>query len=309
MFTPPFSSDAEVLTVTNISENYCQGYMQPHVSIRNNGANPLTSIDIIYTINSEDPIIYQWTGNLDFLESETVVLPESYFTVINTNTLNVAIENPGGQTDEYPKNNVLTMDIPKAPNANPTITLILKLDSHPEETTWEFKNSSGEVLFSGGPYSTAGQQIVQQFQFPDPDCYIFNIYDAGGDGLTGGGSYAIGFGSTIIVQGNAFGSKAEGQFTTGITGLEDLPAIQQVQVQPNPSKGISKLYLNIARETEISYSILNILGEQVQNIKIEQLNPGKHVYDIDLTGLDEGFYFVKVDSEEKTFIEKVILSN
>ena len=308
LFSPLYASDAEITGSSNISQNYCIGYMQPHITIRNNGSDNLVSVDITYTVNNEIPVTYQWTGSLAFLESETVILPESNFGVIDMNTLAISIENPNGQTDEYPNNNNRTLLIPKALESDPTVLLILKLDNNPEETTWEFTNSQGDVMYEGGPYTNAGQQIVEQYDFESTDCYTFNIYDAGGNGLTSGGSFAIGFGSTIIAEGNSFGSKAEGQFSIAFTGLDDNISTQSVKVFPNPVSDYLTLQINTMIEELVQYSVIDPLGRELYKYNEGIVPAGQKSYTIDFTTMNAGIYYISIKVGSQHTIEKIVLT-
>ena len=307
LFSPLYTSDAEITGSSNISQNYCIGYIEPHITIRNNGSDNLTSLDITYTMNNETPVAVQWTGNLAFLESEKVILPESDFGVIDMNTLSIDVQNPNGQTDEYPMNNTRSVVIPKALEADPTILLILKLDDNPEETTWEFTNSQGEVVYEGGPYSTPGQQLMEFYDFDATDCYTFNIYDAGGNGFTGGGSFAIGFGSTIIAQGNSFGSKAEGQFIISFTGLNDIVSNQSVQIYPNPVSDNLTLQINTINEAPIQYSVIDPLGRELYNIDKGIVPAGQKEYTINLNELNPGIYYINLKIGETVKVQKLII--
>lgn len=308
LFTPLYTSDVEVMGIKNISQNYCVGNMQPHVTIRNNGADNLTSVTITYTVNDESPVSFQWTGDLAFLESETVVLPESNFGVIDMNTIVVSIENPNDETDEYPQNNTRTVEIPKAIEAEPTMILILKLDDNPEETTWEFTNSQGDVMYEGGPYSTPGQQIFEQYDFDYTDCYTFTIFDAGGDGLTGTGSYKIGFGSTIVAEGSTFGSQSTGQFSIAFTGVADNVANQQVQVYPNPVSDNLTLQINTTGEETLKYSLIDPLGRELYEVNHGVVSAGQKDYLINFDDLNPGIYYISIEIGSERTLEKIILT-
>lgn len=308
MFSPLYSADAEITGSSNISQNYCIGYVQPHITIRNNGSDNLTSLDINYTMNNGTPTTYQWSGDLAFLESEMVVLPESNFGVIDMNTLTISVENPNEQTDEYPNNNARSLNIPKALESDPTVLLILKLDNNPEETTWEFTNSQGDVIHEGGPYTNAGQQIVEQYSFESTDCYTFNIYDAGGNGLTDGGSFAIGFGSTIIAEGNNFGDKAEGQFTVSFTGINDMDSNQSIEIFPNPVSDYLTLQINTSMEEQIQYSVIDPLGRELYKTNKGVVSAGQKDYTIDLSALNPGIYYISIEVGSQETIKKIILT-
>lgn len=308
LFDPLFATDAEIQGITNISQNYCVGNMQPHITIRNNGADNLTAAEINYTVNNGSPVTYQWTGDLAFLETTTIVLPESDFGVIETNTLVVTIENPNGEADEFPLNNARTKEIPKAVEADPTIIVILKLDDNPEETTWEFTNAQGEIIYEGGPYTTPGQQPLEFYDFESTNCYTFTIYDAGGDGLTGAGSFAVGFGSTIVVQGSSFGSKAEGQFNVSFTGVSDQVSNQNVLVYPNPVTDNLTLEINTDKTAAVKYSVFDPLGRELYKFDQAIVPAGQKNYNINLEELNSGIYYISVEIGSDHIIEKIILT-
>ncbi|RLD57730.1 MAG: hypothetical protein DRJ05_09210 [Bacteroidetes bacterium] len=304
--TPLYSNDAEITEISNISVSNCVGRFDPVIVLRNNGSDVLTSANITYTINNEDPVTFQWTGNLAFLESETIALDEAVFTVLDENTVNFEIEEPNGIVDDYPANNIKSIEISKGIEAEETITLILKLDDNPEETTWEFTNSQGDVIHEGGPYSTPGQQIFEQYEFVTTDCYIFNIYDAAGNGLDGG-TFAIGFGSTIIVQGSDFGSKDEGQFRVLFTGVDEIADNTGFSVYPNPVSNLAFVSLDLPGSENIDLNIYNSLGEVVYNIS-KTLSEGNHTLEINTSQFINGIYYINMNYGEKNYQEKIIVT-
>ncbi len=88
------------------------------------------------------------------------------------------------------------------------LTLTIVLDDYPEETTWEVV-ANGNVLASGGPYTTAGATETAALCLAD-DCYDFIIYDSYGDGICcawGNGSYELKEDATgnVVASGGQFG--------------------------------------------------------------------------------------------------------
>lgn len=65
--------------------------------------------------------------------------------------------------------------------------LSIVADNYASETTWDIKDSTGEVVASGGPYEdqTAGTEYVSNISLSGGD-YTFTIYDAYSDGLFDG---------------------------------------------------------------------------------------------------------------------------
>jgi hypothetical protein len=188
-----------------VPQAVCNSSIEPSVLVTNYGLLNLTSFAVVYSVNGGTQQTYSWTGNLANAESELVDLPAIDVSAAENNTIEVTLENPNGQADQFPQNNSKTNSFTNAMDVTSPVALALKLDDNPGETTWELKDSDGTVLYSGGPYSNAGQYVIEYFDLDEDGCYAFSIYDAGGDGLTGTGSYKLAYdGSRIFAQGYDF---------------------------------------------------------------------------------------------------------
>merc|ERR1712038_279965 len=65
--------------------------------------------------------------------------------------------------------------------------LELSTDIYPAETSWDIKNSAGEIIFESEGYLET-DKFVHRKCLEDPnDCYTYTIYDTYGDGLSAGG--------------------------------------------------------------------------------------------------------------------------
>ncbi len=97
------------------------------------------------------------------------------------------------------------------------VFVTINLDNYPGETTWQITNSGGSVVASGGPYSGAGSQVVEDACLVD-GCYDFTIFDSYGDGICCGygiGDYEVTSGGTVLASGGAFGSSETTNFCLG----------------------------------------------------------------------------------------------
>ena len=132
--------------------------------------------------------------------------PGSYFVSICGDTI-IDYPNPSFTTGLY-SNRIVPQCLPNPPPIGPCVPAMvnINLDQFQNETTWEITDTSGTLLYAGGPYSQAPDY---QPQF-EPVCLptgplLFTIYDSYGDGLAGslwggndGSYYLIQCGDTIV---------------------------------------------------------------------------------------------------------------
>jgi hypothetical protein len=89
------------------------------------------------------------------------------------------------------------------------LTLEILLDNFGSETTWAlYDNSGNTTVASGGPYANdiGGTTVIEQLCLQEL-CYRLEVYDAGGNGLEGGGYVLRDAGNRRIIVGNGlFGS-------------------------------------------------------------------------------------------------------
>ncbi|MEQ8706669.1 MAG: zinc-dependent metalloprotease [Phaeodactylibacter sp.] len=101
--------------------------------------------------------------------------------------------------------------------AGQEVELAIVLDAYGIETTWEIRDTSGELQYSGGPYpnSTNGTEINETLCLKE-GCYVFEIRDTYGDGICcdfGEGFYTlIDTSGLLLATGGAFGTGEEVNF-------------------------------------------------------------------------------------------------
>lgn len=277
----------------------CNNSFEPAVEVTNLGINDLVSLDVIYQVDDEPEISYGWTGNIPYSESEVIDLPDIDYSVINSGTFTVHLENPNGQEDEFLYNNMRSTTILEAENVSSPVTLVLKLDDFPEQTSWELLGSDGIVLYSGGNYPDPGIFITETFDLAETDCYTFKIYDSYGDGLTGTGLYKLMYGNTIFQTGKEFGFKDEVEFGIGLTDAPDILAKYNTRVFPNPVSGI----LNIETNKPCNVEFLDLNGKAILSQSVFKDNQ-----QVDVSNLPSGIYYLRIDGENGVEFRKIVVS-
>ncbi|MEN8225325.1 MAG: T9SS type A sorting domain-containing protein [Bacteroidota bacterium] len=303
--------DASLSQVSNLPEKSCAGSFEPIFVLRNNGNEDLTSTTIQYQVNGGPLSTYEWTGNLAFLEQETIELDEITFTPGDENILKIYSENPNGQPDQYPLNDTITHIVPDADITPSLVSIILRTDSKPGETTWEILDADGTVVHSGGPYSTPSQMIQEDFQLDDLSCYQFYVYDAGGDGLAAPGFFALYYGSNqYILQGMGdFGFVRGTDFSTDDdTGIEEVIANTEVKIYPNPFSNYTNIAINTVEVSHIKVNMYNILGELVYESDEGVHAAGEQLIKVNGEGLPNGIYFVQLLVNEQVITKRVTIA-
>ncbi len=290
-----------------IPQAVCQNIITPKIKIANNGTEAITSLNIIYDINGGTPQTFAWTGNLSSFEEEIVELGEMNLPAGESYTFHVQLENPNGNTDEFPANNSRSKLIETAQNVTSPVSLVLKLDDHPAETSWEVLDPQGNVIYEGGNYTTPNQIIIQQFDLENDGCYSFIIYDEGGDGLTGMGQYKIAYnGSTIFAEGYGFGFEDQVQFGIGLTGTNERIEQATFTMYPNPVDDLAYINFNMDKSDEVSLHIYNSSGEIIYQSGMMKYGVGNYTLTVDGSSWGKGVYFVKLLIGDKTYTRKMV---
>lgn len=91
-------------------------------------------------------------------------------------------------------------------------------------------------------------------------------------------------------------------------GLEEVEGLTNLDLFPNPTNNNSTISLNLSKESDVSISLLNTLGQTVQTILTEaSLSQGEHKMTIEKGNLTPGVYFVAVSLNGNRTIEKLII--
>lgn len=291
-YTGLANNDALIKRVINIPSQ-CKNTVTPQIEIQNYGQNNITNLAINYDLNALGQQVYNWTGNLNTMGKTIVTLPEITYSVQDTNLIVVAV-----QADDNPTNNFGEIAYDRAVGSSSELTLELTTDIYGSEITWNFKNSSGVIVQSGGPYTDG---TVQQFSIPvslpTNDCYSFNLIDSYGDG---GGLTTVTDSNdvSVISTPGTYGTGLSVNFSTTNALANNVFNTKAISIYPNPSYGI----LNIATEEIVNVNITDLLGKSVFQMKNVD-----NTQTLNLTNLAKGIYLVKVSNENVNYTEKIIL--
>jgi Pregnancy-associated plasma protein-A/Secretion system C-terminal sorting domain len=289
------SIDIEQFSVIDCTANFT-----PTLRITNWGTLTLTSATVAYDVDGGGSTNYNWTGSLNYGESEVINLPTSSSSS-GSHVFNASVTGPNGNTDLRNCNDATSLNFEIDPSYNSTsqVHLALTPDDFGSEITWEFRDSSNALLYSGGPYTNGDTTVINEsFNVVANECYTFTILDSQGDGICcgfGTGSYELTTDDTIvIVSGGGYGVSEITNISTASTlGINDYFINNKISLYPNPTSDLINIKLAIGNDLPDSYKIYNLLGQLVSFRSIDNTSQLK----IDVASLSNGLYFVKVIKE------------
>lgn len=289
------SIEIEQFNVIDCSVNFT-----PTLRITNWGTVTLTSATVTYDVDGSGSSNYNWSGSLNYGESEIINLP-TLSSSSGSHVFNVLVSSPNGNTDLRNCNDSdsFNFDIDQSYSTTSQVHLALTPDNYGSEITWEFRASSNALLYFGGGYTDGDTTVINQsFNVVPNECYTFTIFDSAGDGICcgfGNGSYELTTDdATVIINGGAFGSSEITSISTAATlSVNDYFTDNKITLYPNPTTEILNIKLARGNDLPDGYKIYNILGQLVITREINNVSQ----LQINASTLNKGVYFIKVIKE------------
>ncbi|WP_412986568.1 M43 family zinc metalloprotease [Pontimicrobium sp. IMCC45349] len=296
-------SDDGSIEIEELATIPCSPDIDATVRITNWGTVALMSATITYDVDGGASTDYMWSGNLAYGEFTTVTLP-TFSASGGSHTLNVSINNPNGNPDARSCNDTANESFNGSDSFATTtqVHLALTLDQYGSETTWEFRDSSNALLYSGGPYTdgTEGTVINDSFNVVPDECYAFIINDGYGDGICcdwGNGSYELrADDNTLIASGGQFSDTETQNVSTFALGINDYFANSGIGVYPNPATNVLNIKLANTGDLPDSYQVYNMIGQLVTQNEISAISD----LTIDTSAYSNGMYFVKITKDNNS---------
>lgn len=302
-----FVNDAEVTLEPSCTKSFCNALANQttqRVTIYNRGTNDLLSATINYNINRDNNLVYNWTGNLATNKSATFSID---INSASEGTIALSIAGVNSTVDQRITNNNAsgTFFIPTIPSSYSFTNYVFTLqpDNFGSETSWDLKDTSGNVVYQSDIYTDAdpslGDLITILWKLKNNECYTFTINDSYNDGICcggGNGYYNITLedGVTIVGSGDSFTTTEKKYFkTTNSLGIADFETSTDIYLYPNPTKETLNILIPNDFGLPTSYIIHNSLGQTISQKKVSRETD----LSINTSALSNGIYFVTVVKE------------
>lgn len=307
IFQAAYDYDASVSEILHPSGEACIGALAPQMEMTNFGGINLTEAVIEYSVNSAEVFSYNWTGDLEYTNSEVVTLPAIPVVLENENDLQITIISTNGVADENTDNNTSSVLFGQAPQTSKNIGMQLFVGySFGDEISWEFVDGNNEVLVEGSDYSN-GDLVQMNLPIVNTDCYILRLFDSSGNGFSGNGYLKLKDNGAVFAY---ITTELEDQlditFLAGDpTGISPISMEHEVSIYPNPSYETAHVSFLLEEKANVNISIYNIVGSQVLEIPNRTLNAGEQNIEFNTNSLEEGIYFVNLQINNQTITKKI----
>lgn len=335
---PNHSLDVSIEDIVSPSknENYYRenpACMNPVIKFKNVGTDTLKKVVFNYGLKGGTVFTHTWTGSLAYLEERTEVFPPSTSILTGTTSevFQVNVASVNGTSDQNTLNNFYeskTTPVKTYIKDFVVITVTNKstdVNTGFNETTWKIEDQNGFVIASRDSMQNA-KAYTDTLRNLSPGCYKLTIDDSGCDGYTwwyyayynpNPGSGAVRFGYT-----NANNSFANFQGDIGCqyteyfyvkasppTDTTDIAILNyssdSFEAFPIPSSQTLFLNIELKHVQTIQLSLCDIGGRIIYSKTIKKA--GNTIESMDVSELQNGVYFVKIQLEDQSIQTKKII--
>jgi hypothetical protein len=289
---------------------FCTTNGSPIVKFKNLGANAVTSGTVNLKENGNVIATKNFTSSAAQFATASVTLDP--ININNSSQYSIEVENVNNAPNFNANSSSANLDLYVAAQTPLNIVVKVYTDNYPTEMTWKIKNAVGATVSSGGPYvglangggADANTTKTKNVTLAANQCYSIQLLDSYGDGW---GSGSTPHGLEVFANGVSIANVAVENFgttytksnvmTTSVLGIDNFAA-NKTKVFPNPTAGI----IHIITENEVNVTIVDVLGKTVYAANNITKNNS-----IDLSNLQKGIYFAKIEGDNASTTEKIIL--
>ncbi len=327
---PNFSLDAEMYDILAPNDHdewsrinpICS---EPQVRIRNGGTTPLTSATITYGLDGGTVYTYDWTGNLPFLQTADVTLPSMWWVGNGSNKFYATISSPNSGTDLNLANNTEHTHF-NAPaiynlisNVIQKFVLEVKTNANGNETSYQLRGTGGVVLVDRNNLSS-NTFYRDTIDIDAYNCYTFEIFDGGEDGLNFWANPSQGSGYARLKRADFplilksfpadFGAEYIHNFKVNwALGTQEIKnTVSSIVLAPNPAVDFIDVTVQMTEPSAKVEAVLTDMSGRVLKTQTQKFNPANE-FNFDTNDLAQGLYFVKVRSGNEILVQKFIKVN
>jgi hypothetical protein len=90
------------------------------------------------------------------------------------------------------------------------------------------------------------------------------------------------------------------------TGIEELVTGGNISIYPNPVNNEMNVDINMIKSANVTFNIVNVLGQQIGSPIVKKLNAGQNMTQISTSDLTTGIYFLNISTERGNLQQKFV---
>ncbi len=297
-------NDAKIFKINSPVGDYCSGSITSKLEIQNYGTTALSSLDIYSIIDGVTVDTFMWTGYLSMYETQLITLGQQQVLNDGNHNITFLLSAPNSQPDEDITNDTLSSGF-STNSLGTEVTIKIKTDDYPNETSWDIKHGN-TIVASGGGFESSNFIYIDNTCLYEDSCYTFTVYDSGNNGLDGN-SFGL-----IFWNGNTVTSFPASSFNNDYISMDfclyatDVSEKQQkkIKIYPNPAKDY--LYINFEDKVsdDVRIMVSDIFGRTVKLVK----NTNNSIKKIDLSNINNGIYIISIIDSKEIISKKIIIN-
>lgn len=280
--------------------------IKPVITVRNFGNLDINQFIVVRQLGSGSPVETTWNGTLAPGQSTTVEITSFPVTLADNQNIKIYTKLPNGLADERPQNDTLTKIFNNRPGKR--YVFRIKSDNYPEETGFQLRNTSNQLLYSLTAGNLSGGTTDFIFCLPK-GCYTLRVTDTFGDGICcqGGNGLATLFNDLNQTIGTAstFTFDRTINFCVDtILNINDADVLQSSwSVLPNPANEYVQILTSELVQTPVLLEMYSAAGALVYSTR--QL-PENGI--LSLTPFSNGMYIIKLSQNGASSYKRLVIS-
>jgi hypothetical protein len=287
----------------------------PRIVIKNCGKKRLTSMVIKYGLSGDQDQKFNWKGILESQKTTEIILPGVLAIKEGKQQFGVSLELPNRAIDEYKFDNTLSSQAIIPPICRNQLILAFVTNNDSTHNSYQLMDANGNIIMKRKLGSLKPATAYRDTFNLLTGCYNLTVIDTAGDGLDFWANPEGGYGYVRLLDINGhliksflsdFGSEINYSFEVADgaklpTMTDELPIVNPFPIR---NKGTFTIDIFFDEPTNVNIQVVNedstrkVYENDYRNLK-EAFLP------IDISGEPDGFYFVKITTNNRTVVRKI----
>ena len=176
--------DIAIDSVNNLNNTICSTSAIGNLKIVNRGFDTLKTFSVQYILDNNAPkTITSTISNAGISTDKFIYVPFSIDSLpYGQHQIKFFTQNPNNSNDQISSNDTLNFSLNVLKTGSNAL-MQLTTDDYPKETSWDIRDANNNLVLKSPVYVGKHQTYLQSLCLDSTQCYTFNLYDAGSDGI------------------------------------------------------------------------------------------------------------------------------